>query len=280
MYNWLKDIAHWKINGTLYLSVVFTWHLPKARELAKAHKGPVMAGGPAVKLMPDYLSDVADLAGSIPYPAISFHNPMATFTSRGCPNRCSFCAVPRLEGNFTELENWEPRPLICDNNFLASSRRHFNRVIDRLTPFPFVDFQGLEAELFTHYHADRFADLRRVALRFGFDSIEKESAVVKAVTIAQSYGLRNIGVYVLINNDDSPEDAIYRLELVRSLKVRTNPMRFQPLFTLNKNEHVSPGWTQYRLQKVMQYYSRDYYQAIPFDEFEPKTVYTDNEVLF
>ena len=35
MYQWRKEIAQWKIGKTLYLSVVFTWDLPKARELAK-----------------------------------------------------------------------------------------------------------------------------------------------------------------------------------------------------------------------------------------------------
>ena len=30
----------WRIGDTLYLSVVFTWDLPKAKAIAKAWKGP------------------------------------------------------------------------------------------------------------------------------------------------------------------------------------------------------------------------------------------------
>ena len=89
--------------------------------------------------------------------------------------------------------------------------------------------------------------------------------------LAQVHGLKDIAVYVLINNQDTPEDAIYRLETVRSIGAQTVPMRYQPLTTLRKNEHVGLAWTEYDLQKVMQYYSRDAYRAIPFDKFEPKT---------
>lgn len=52
---WAKDVTSWRLGHTLYLSVPFTWLLPQARKLALAHrrKGPVLAGGPAVRLLPD-----------------------------------------------------------------------------------------------------------------------------------------------------------------------------------------------------------------------------------
>ncbi len=146
MANWLKDIARWKIGSTLYLSVPFTWLLPQARQLALLHSGPVQAGGPAVQLMPEFLADVAAVNQPCPVEPLAIHNPFATFTSRGCPNACAFCAVPRLEGDLNELRDWRPAPIICDNNLLAASRKHFDRVIDRLKSMPGVDFnQGLEA---------------------------------------------------------------------------------------------------------------------------------------
>lgn len=40
------------------------------------------AGGPAVSLMPEMLADVAELGGEVD--ALPRHNPMATFTTRGC----------------------------------------------------------------------------------------------------------------------------------------------------------------------------------------------------
>jgi len=82
----------------LYVSVPFTWLLPEARRIAAAHSGPVYAGGPAVDLMPDVLADVATLDEPCPVPPLAMHNPLATFTTRGCPNHCRFCPVTDIFG--------------------------------------------------------------------------------------------------------------------------------------------------------------------------------------
>ena len=114
------------------MSVPFTWNLPQAYSLCVWYRQlgyRVRAGGPAVKLIPRYLAEVADIGGEVD--ALKKHNPNATFTSRGCVRNCPFCAVPRIEGQLRELTDWEPKPIICDNNLLACSRRHFDLVIDR-----------------------------------------------------------------------------------------------------------------------------------------------------
>ncbi len=270
MYNWKKQIVTWKIGKTLYLSVVFTWQLPEAKKIAELHKGPVIAGGPAVSLMPDYLRDVGDCQTETIFPVLSMHNPMATFTTRGCPAQCSFCAVPQTEGEFRELESWTPTPLVCDNNLLESSRRHFDRVMYSLRPMPFVDFnQGLDPSLLRPHHLDRMSELTRVKIRFSFDSINDEAVVMDAIAQAQSRGLDDIGVYVLIGYNDSPEDAQYRLEMVRSTGAMPNPMRYQPLYSLRKNEYVGDGWTGQELSKMTRYYSRLIHLGrIPYDEFK------------
>lgn len=270
---WRKDIAPWRIGPTLYLSVPFTWLLPEARQMAEAHKGPVVAGGPAVDLMPAYLRDVAKTgvrdAGFSPVPPLLFHNPLATFTTRGCPNSCPFCAVPRIEGEFRELSEWDPRPVLCDNNLLAATWGHLKRVVDRLKVLPAVDFnQGLDARLFKQKHAWLFADLQRPKIRFAFDHPNMEGPVKDAVDLARTHGLKDIGIYVLICYDETPEEAVHRLETVRSWGIWPNPMRFQPLDALAKNTHLGPGWTEFRVLRVMKYYSRlRWFKHIPFEEF-------------
>ena len=265
---WHKKIAEWVIGNTLYLSVPFTWLLPAARSAAQAWPGPVQAGGPAVQLMPDYLADVAAVNQPCPVEPLVFHNPFATFTSRGCPNRCSFCAVPRLEGDLVELEYWRPAPIICDNNLLATSRRHFDRVIDRLKPFTNVDFnQGLEARLLTPHHARRLAELKAPKIRFAFDHVNEESEVASAIQLCRQQGLKDFGVYVLIGFNDTPDDAFYRLEKVREWGIRPNPMRYQPLDALGKNEYVAPGWSDRELKDMMHHYGRlRYTEHIPYKD--------------
>ncbi len=269
MYQWRKDIAQWKIGDTLYLSVVFTWDLPRAKELAKSHKGRVCAGGPAVSLIPEYLDGVAEIGGDPIVRPLDMHNPLATFTTRGCVNKCQFCAVPKIEGDLVELTDWPIRPVVCDNNLLAASRKHFDRVIDRLKALPFVDFnQGLESRKFTPYMASRIAELRHAKVRFAFDDVNDEAPVVDAIKTAREHGLRDFGVYVLVGYNDTPNSALYRLEKVREWGVRPNPMRYQPFNAFTKNSFVASGWTEYELLRMMKYYSRlRYLDNIPYNEF-------------
>jgi len=253
----------------LYLSVPFTWLLPEAEALALQHKGKVIAGGPAVALMGAPWADETPV--ECPFDVLGMHNPCATFTTRGCPNRCAFCAVPRIEGEFRELPSWKPAPLVCDNNLLAASKRHFRRVIKSLTTFPEVDFnQGLDARLFTCWHADQIARLRRAKVRFSLDHVGMIGVVDDAIATARVAGLKHFGVYVLTGFQDTPEDAFMRLEHVRSLGIRPNPMRYQPLDTLERDSYVAPGWTDFELKRMTRYYSRlRWLEHIPYADYQP-----------
>lgn len=264
---WLKDIASWRIGKTLYLSVPFTWMIPKAREMARLHKGPVVAGGPAVDLNPGSLP-TGELPGDIS--PLQFHNPLATFTSRGCVNSCEFCAVPKIEGKLKELDFWPVKPVVCDNNLLACTQKHFDKVIDRLKALPWCDFnQGLDARRFKPNHARRLAELKAVQVRFSFDHIGLESVVADAFRLAQKNGLKDINCYVLIGFRDTPEEAEYKLKKVLEWGGLPNPMRYQPLDAMVFNSYIEPGWTEGQLKDMMRYYSRTNYLGwLPFGEYK------------
>jgi len=263
VYNWLKDIAQWRIKNTLYLSVVFSWDLQKALRVQEESKLKVVIGGPAAKLAG------IESPEPLPFSPLQFHNPLATFTTRGCPNACEFCAVPKIEGGLRELPSWEIKPVICDNNLLAASQQHFDRVIDSFKPLPYVDFnQGLDAYLFTDHHARRMGELKAACVRFAFDSVNDETAVMDAIARARAHGLKDIGVYVLFGFQDTPDDAKYRLEKIRSLGIRPNPMRYQPLNCQKKNSFVEKGWMKKQLEDTERYYARlRYLEHIPFEEY-------------
>ncbi len=74
------------------------------------------------------------------YPA---NNAYFAYTTRGCPRKCTFCAVPRLEPIYndyiclveqikqaTELFGPQKDLLLMDNNILAS--KHFDKIIDEI----------------------------------------------------------------------------------------------------------------------------------------------------
>ena len=150
MSEWHKDILEWREGDTVYLSIVFSWDLIRAERRIRNPKfgeKRFVVGGPAVMLNPDYLENIAEIGGGMSG-MLQRHNPLATRTSEGCIRKCGFCAVPRIEGELVELKTWLNLPIVCDNNLLACSRKHFDDVIDGLKEHEWCDFnQGLDARL-------------------------------------------------------------------------------------------------------------------------------------
>ena len=273
MNDWSRHFLEIRDGGTTRLSVVFTWDLPEAYQRAVwlcSAGQRVIAGGPAVALMPEFLAGVAEIGDDWPE-ALEHHNPMATFTSRGCIRRCPFCAVWRVEGELHELEDWPVRPIVCDNNLLACSRQHFDRVIDRLKPLSAVDFnQGLDARLLTKHHADRLTELKKPMVRLAFDHVKSEAELMRAFELLREAGLAKsrIRVYVLVGYNDTPEDALYRLRLVDGLGIAPNPMRYNPLDSMKRDSYVGPNWTGRELTRYVRYWANlRYFRGVPFEVF-------------
>jgi hypothetical protein len=229
----------------------------------------VRIGGPAVSLNPDLLAGIAEVGGEVD--ALPHHNSNATFTSRGCIRRCSFCAVPIIEGELRELPTWERKPIVCDNNLLACSRTHFDRVVDSLKGLSGVDFnQGLDARLLTQHHLERLTELNLLAVRFAWDHTASESAVMDAIQRTRVAGIpkSKINVYVLMGYDDTPDDATYRLEAIKAMGLMPFPMRYQPLNAVVKDAYVGEHWTKRGLERMIRYWSRQaWLGGIPYAEY-------------
>jgi len=277
--SWSKAIVHWRQGDQVFVSVPFTWYLPLAKRLCQWNRDAglfVHAGGPAVDLLPMYLAPVVDYVGGEMYPLpLSRHNPDATFTSRGCVNKCRFCAVPKIEGEFRELSDWIPAPIVCDNNLLAASKGHFDRVIDSLKRFKGVDFnQGLDARLLNDHHIERLQELRLPRIRFAFDHISAESTTMGAIDrfIKAGFARRRISCYVLFGFEDSPGDALYRAEAIKAKGIKPFLQRYQAIEgerALQKDSWIGPGWTDKEMHRFQRYWCRqNWLSKIPYEEFQ------------
>jgi hypothetical protein len=274
-YKWPKRPLYWWQDGREHISIPFTWNLPAVRE--KIQRGNLfdsrpIVGGPAVKLMPEYLADIADIGGDL-NGVLQRVNPKATRTTVGCPNHCGFCAVPRIEGEFRELEDWPDLPIICDNNLLAASQAHFDKVIDRLKRHRGVDFnQGLDAQRLTDYHANRLAEVDGI-FRLSWDTIGRESEVAAAIRRLIRAGIpkTRISCYVLVGWNDGPAEALYRIEtLYHRWGVLPNPQRYTPLDSTERR-YVGPGWTERELMNMCRWGSRAMLiGSVPYAEFDHK----------
>jgi hypothetical protein len=272
---WSNGMAEWIEDKTAFVSAVFSWNIDKAYMRCvylKSQGYKVRVGGQVVTMNPDIFSEF-DTTGSVN--ALSHHNPDATFTSRGCIRNCSFCLVPKIEGKLIELDNWEVKPIICDNNLLATSQLHFDKVIDKLleSKIKGIDFnQGLDARILTDHHASRFAELPKdTIIRLAWDNISTEKLYRESFEKLTVAGVNpsQIRTYVLIGYHDTPEDARYRLESIRSLGALPNPMRYQPLDAKKRNSFIEENWNEFQLKNMMRYYSNlQFFRNISFEDYD------------
>jgi hypothetical protein len=197
------------------------------------------------------------------------HNPQATRTTRGCPNHCPYCAVPLIEGAFEELGDWPDQPVLCDNNLLAASYDHFDRVCDRLERHGWADFnQGLDPRLLTEYHAKRIKRIGDVVCRLALDGQwtkpmwDRAFGYLRGVKIQKA----KIASYVLVGFNSDPADAWERCKWVEDHGTHACPMWFHPLDAMRRNavtqEQYDLGWNDYERRRIMQWFYR-HKKAVP-----------------
>jgi hypothetical protein len=262
---WPKYITQWIVNSTLYISVPFTWLLPLTRHIANTPSflwSTVIVGGPATKLMPGYFDGLSNVHIGDRMPGVLQRvNPNATRTTEGCIRKCGFCGVSKIEPAYLELEDWPDLPILCDNNILAASEKHFDKVCDRLEKHGHCDFnQGIDARLLTDYHAERLRRIGESTIRLSLDNPAMRDPFENAYIVLRraKFPKRLIRSYVLCGFNDTPELAWEQCEFVESHGVKALPMWFHPLDAMKQNqvseEQGKNGWTDYERRRIMQWF--------------------------
>lgn len=256
---WPRREYEWIEGGVLHISVPFTWCLPRVQKRIASTWMPVKVGGPAVELMPGYLKGAE--IGHVAKGVLQRINPLATRTTTGCPSKCRFCAVPLIEGCFAELESFPSGPVLCDNNILASSNEHLNRVVSMLSTFGWADFnQGLDASLVTQEIADLIATIGKPIIRMALDSQGEKDVWERAYECWRKAGTpkSRIRSYVLIGFGTGPEEAWDRCKWVEAHGVKALPMWFHELNAMVKDEVTekqrADGWTKAKQDHIMDFY--------------------------
>ena len=178
------------------------------------------------QITPDYsmLEDVDYI-----YP---FNDAYFLSATKGCGNKCGFCAVQTLEPTFIPYidikdrikaidERFGPKKdlILMDNNVLRSPR--FNDIIDDIiaagfgkgatyknprtgkTVQRYVDFnQGLDALFLTEEKARRLGEIALRPARVAFDHIEDRDIYERALRLCAKNGITELSNYVLYNSED------------------------------------------------------------------------------
>jgi hypothetical protein len=207
------------------------------------------------------------------------------YASRGCIRRCTFCGVPKLEGDQRDAESitsvvrkiearYGPKKdlILMDNNIVASPR--FREIIAEIRDLGFVpnaklsigrvpvqrrvDFnQGVDARILCKdpVYLRELATICLKPLRIAFDHLGLKAPYEQAVRYAHAFGLLSMSNYMLYNFHDTPADLFARMRLnVKlnedlGLRIWSFPMRYQPT-SLPDRSHVGEHWTRYQLRSM------------------------------
>lgn len=294
MSNWIGGLAEWQEGYTTFLSIAFTYKLEEAYSralFARSQGMKVVAGGPALFLvqMRHRISDIAyipikrividgkehvvpgDYAGG---DAVTRHNPAATFASRGCPVGCWFCIVPRFEGKeFTLIPDFQPRPILCDNNLSALPIEYQRHIIERYNGagINLLDANsGFEPQTFTEevYRLWRpLINAGRGPWRFAFDETKEAKEVRAVMRMLKDEPQKRKRVYVLIGNEPFA-DCMARIQEVIGAGCEPHVQPYLKLNALVREPHVRFDWTVQKLKDVARWANGWVWKRAPFDEYD------------
>ena len=156
------------------------------------------------------------------YPACDY---AIGYITRGCPNNCRWCVVPRKEGEIKPYHSWQwlIRPdskklVLMDNNILASDFGIAQ--LESLVGSGYaIDLnQGMDARLVDERVAKILAGLKWIKyIRFSCDQQAQIEPIMRTAELLGKYGVKpyRLFIYLLVTADI--EDAVKRVEALKRL---------------------------------------------------------------
>lgn len=293
--NWLRSEGHevteWEGDPGMFavgydlvcLSVIFSWHAPIARDIALRVKAnsEVWCGGPGIYALAvsenNWWAKETGLEAKLGIDERFDKQPgtyRATFASRGCPVGCWFCIVPRYEGRTFTLDwDFEPAPILCDNNLAALPDDFQEHIVRRYAErgVPLQDANsGFEPKRFTEETYHRWKGTLRGPWRFALDEMKELDDVRTMLRILQDVPASRKRVYVLVGNE--PFEQCY-LRAQKVIEWGGEPY-CQPVMNLNalrKDDlRVRFDWTKQGLKDFARYYNRYLWRSMPLSEYRPR----------
>lgn len=276
---WATPMKHYDI---IYMSKVFNF-TPDDTFIYQADK--IIKGGTGYDIhstLPDEIDQLQPLYNI--YPNVPKDTAYG-FLTRGCPNKCRWCVVPKKEGlirpymDVDEIAIEGRRKLVLmDNNILAAGDyclQQLQKIIERGYR---VDFnQALDARLVTDEIAQLLAKVKWLdnnRIRFGCDTHGQIAECERAMNMINRYGFTGqYFLYTMLTSDfrECYERITYwwhRTQETRaSHQGRYVYPHAQPYRDPNNPRHIIPQW-----QKDMAGWvnKKAHFVAHSFEEFEPR----------
>ena len=178
-----------------------------------------------------------------------------------------------MEGrNFTLLDDFAPRPILCDNNLSALPEEFQDHIVARYraTGVPLMDANsGFEPRTFDLDVYARWNPVNRGPWRLACDDACDAPHVWRVLEMLRGRvpNPRKKRVYVLIGNE--PFDACME-RLVKVIEMGGEP-HVQPLMKLNaaaREPWVRHDWTKRRLRDVARWANGRYWKYVEFADYD------------
>jgi hypothetical protein len=285
------------------VTTLFTYYSKHVFEILK-HRGlfnsntPILIGGVMASLIPEefdkfpnthtFVGYSQTLDKCIPHRSLidildpPFNEYSYINTSRGCPNKCSYCAVWRIEQPIWLNPTWEqhifldkPYIMISDNNISSISYEHVKQIVDIAIKYDKKLYfnNGLDCKHIDTKMAELLAKAKYVTtgLRTAFDRIEEDGTFQPAIEKLIKAGVppSNIQAYILFNYTDKPKDADFRARTCADFRITPYPQFYTKLNALSKKKkYVGKYWTL-GLANTFRFFwlLRGHYYKYTFDEF-------------
>jgi hypothetical protein len=280
------------------LSVIFSWHVDRAIDIASAVKehAEIWVGGPA--LNQNHERFTAETGVEVPFiwrtvngkqtkvhgaPDARFDRQPGEYrmiyAMRGCPLGCSFCPVTLIEGaEFALNRAFYPAKMLCDNNLSAAPIEYQDFVIRRYqeTGVPLMDANsGFEPKTFDEECFARWSPILRGAWRFGLDETKETDDVERMMRILKDVAPRKKRVYCLLGLEPI-EQCFKRARKVIAWGGEPFCQVFIPLNYPHDPEKFPPpprhDWPNRRAPYDMRRYfnSPQVWRTTPIEEYKPR----------
>lgn len=204
------------------------------------------------------------------------------YITRGCPNQCRWCVVPKKEGNIRPYREWidlvrkdTDKLVLMDNNILAC--QYGLEQLESIIGNPYrIDLnQGMDARLVNSDIAEILSKLKWIRfLRFSCDQESQIEPIIKTRELLGKYGVKpyRIFVYILVTKD--LDDASKRVEALKKL----HGINLYAQAERNEQMGISPNRDQ--LDFAQRYVYSGAYRAETWEEYNRRTHNAKTKYMF
>ncbi len=148
------------------------------------------------------------------------------YITRGCPNNCRWCVVPRKEGKIHAYRDWRDlvrsdsdKLVLMDNNILACDYG-INQLESLIDSGYRIDLnQGMDARLVTDEIAQILSKLKWIKyLRFSCDTTPQIEHILKTAELLGKYGIKPYRLFIYLLVTEDIDNAEYRVEQLKRLR--------------------------------------------------------------